>query len=312
MKVTLEELRRRQSLPLDEKIGMTEHVIEEWWKHWRGQVYLSFSGGKDSSVLAHILDNSLIGGVPKVFSDTGLEYPEVKEHVKSLTSVVIIHPKLTYRQVIDKYGYAVVSKSVSRFVWDVRRASDKNKNVVNLRLTGYNRKGDYIPTMRIPKKWMKLIDAPFMVSDRCCQILKKSPMMTYQRETGRYPYTGMMASDSMLRERSYLMYGCSLYDAKSPVCNPMSFWTDQDVLEYIVRFGVKIPSVYGEIVKNGNGSWTTTGVKRTGCVWCLFGVHLEKGKNRFQMLKETHPTIYNYCINKLGIGEVLDFIEVEY
>ena len=54
------------------------------------------------------------------------------------------------------------------------------------------------------------------------------------------------------------------------------------------------------------------GEKRTGCMFCMFGVHLEKGENRFQRMKKTHPKQYDYCINKLGCGEVLDFIGVEY
>ena len=54
------------------------------------------------------------------------------------------------------------------------------------------------------------------------------------------------------------------------------------------------------------------GEKRTGCMFCMFGVHLEKGRNRFQRMKITHPKQYDYCINKLGCGKVLDFINVPY
>jgi len=54
------------------------------------------------------------------------------------------------------------------------------------------------------------------------------------------------------------------------------------------------------------------GYTRTGCMFCMFGVHLEKGDNRFQMMAKTHPKIHDYCINKLGCGEVLDYIGVDY
>ena len=47
-------------------------------------------------------------------------------------------------------------------------------------------------------------------------------------------------------------------------------------------------------------------------MFCMFGAHLEKEPNRFQRLKETHPKQYDYCINKLGLGEVLDYINVKY
>lgn len=82
-----------------------------------------------------------------------------------------------------------------------------------------------------------------------------------------------------------------------------------------------------EIQQDENNQYYTTGRNRTGCVFCMFGCHLEKEPNRFQRLKETHPKLYDYCINGgkynedgvwqpskdgLGIGHVLDFIGVNY
>ena len=55
-----------------------------------------------------------------------------------------------------------------------------------------------------------------------------------------------------------------------------------------------------------------TGEQRTGCMFCMFGCHLEKSPNRFERMKKTHPKQYNYCINKLKLGEVLDYIGVKY
>jgi hypothetical protein len=34
--------------------------------------------------------------------------------------------------------------------------------------------------------------------------------------------------------------------------------------------------------------------------------------NKFQMLKNSHPKLYDYCINKLGLGELLTQAGVEY
>ena len=91
----------------------------------------------------------------------------------------------------------------------------------------------------------------------------------------------------------------------------MSFWTEQDVLEYLRMTGIPYASVYGEIVEE-NGRLTTTGAKRTGCMFCMFGVHLEKEPNRFQRMALTHPKQYEFCIHKLGCGSVLDFLHVPY
>ena len=101
---------------------------------------------------------------------------------------------------------------------------------------------------------------------------------------------------------------------KSPISNPMSFWTEQDVLHYIKENNIPIASVYGKIVEidedgleyennlfgSTTGKLKTTGCERTGCIFCAFGCHLEKGESRFERLKQTHPRQYEYCI---GGGE---------
>jgi 3'-phosphoadenosine 5'-phosphosulfate sulfotransferase (PAPS reductase)/FAD synthetase len=96
----------------------------------------------------------------------------------------------------------------------------------------------------------------------------------------------------------------------------MSFWTEQDVLEYIVKYDLPVASVYGEIRQDENGKWHTTGCNRTGCMFCMYGCHLEKEPNRFQRLKQTHPKVWEYCMKPiedggLGMREVLEFIGVK-
>ena len=71
----ISDLRQRQALPLRAKVLMSQNRIREWYDHWNGDVYISFSGGKDSTVLAHLV-HDLYPDVPMVFSNTGLEYPE--------------------------------------------------------------------------------------------------------------------------------------------------------------------------------------------------------------------------------------------
>ena len=110
---------------------------------------------------------------------------------------------------------------------------------------------------------------------------------------------------------NWLKNGCNGFDMKSPISNPMSFWTEQDVLEYLRLTGIPYDSIYGDIVESG-GRFATTGAQRTGCMFCMFGAHLEKSPNRFQRMALTHPKQYDYCIHKLGCGKVLDYIGVPY
>ena len=151
--------------------------------------------------------------------------------------------------------------------------------------------------------------APFLISDKCCQIMKKNPMARYEKQTGRAQMVGMMAADSKAREKVYLQTGCNAFDAKHPRSIPMGFWTEQDVIQALKVFNIPYAKVYGNICQdNSNGKLFFDGVHSTGCIFCCFGLHMETAPNRFQMLRKTHPKQYKFCMEKLGLKNVLDFI----
>lgn len=322
--ITIEtwQLQQLQGLPLEVKIIKTKERIREWYEYWNGQVYVSFSGGKDSTALLHIV-RQMYPDVEAVFVDTGLEYPEIRDFVKTFYNVTWLKPKKNFRQVLSEKGYPVVSKKYSRFIRDLQKDSKNNAATRNLRLTGYNRKGVYCSSQILPMKWRYLIDAPFKCSEECCDIMKKEPFHRYQRQSGKYPIMGVIAEESSEREKQYKKYGCNAFDVEDPSSKPLSFWKNQDILEYFKRYNIPYCSIYGDIVPidqvPGQESLPgtienliCTGCQRTGCMFCMFGVHLEQEPNRFQMMKETHPKQYDYCINNLGLGKVMDYIGVKY
>lgn len=148
------------------------------------------------------------------------------------------------------------------------------------------------------EKWLPIArDMPFLVSHYCCNVMKKSPLGIYQRQSKQQPILGTMADESRMRKQAWIRHGCNAFDSKKKSSQPMSFWTEQDVLEYIQRYQIDICSVYGDIEQTENGKLYCTGCQRTGCIFCGFGCHLEKGETRFQRLQKTHPKQYNYCIN---------------
>lgn len=334
------DLAQMQSIPLEGKIIMTQERIRQWYEHWEGQVYVSFSGGKDSTVLKHIVDG-MYDDVPALFVNTGLEYPEIQKFAMSQKNVVTVRPEMRFDEVLKTYGYPVPSKEQAAFVHEYRTTN--SEKLRDIRLNG-NKWG----RGKISQRWLPLIDAPFRVSDMCCDIMKKKPAKQYEKETGRYPIIGTMACESAQRKSNWAMYGCNAFNKKRPTSQPLSFWTDQDILHYIKRFNVPYCPVYGDIVVDTpeiedaaegqinaidymgcyetGDKLKTTKCDRTGCTFCMFGCHLEKAPNRFQMLKETHPRQYEYCIgggemvdgkwqpNKkgLGLGKVLDYIGVDY
>ena len=345
-----DDLKQMQALPLGSKIAMTKRRIREWYEHWNGQVYVSFSGGKDSTVLKHIVD-SMYSDVPAVFVNTGLEYPEIQRFVREVKAgkwdcfnvdVEILRPEMRFDQVIQKYGYPVASKAISRKVSDARKGIPyAMKYFENKAVDRYGN-----PSKFNCMKWKFLIDAPFPVSHKCCDVMKKKPFNLYENQSNRKPIIGTMAAESTLREKAWLKAGCNAFDSKKPKSQPLSFWTEQDILHYIRQYNVPYCPIYGEIrIKRRDGEaegqinlidylgcyepedvLETTGCKRTGCMFCMFGCHLEREPNRFQRMKITHPKQYAYCIGGgeyvdgiwqpskegLGMGKVLDYIHVKY
>ena len=361
------DLAQMQSLPLKAKITMTKQRIRQWHEYWDGQVYVSFSGGKDSTVLKHIVD-SIYDDVPALFVNTGLEYPEIQQFVREIkngkydcfnSDVEIVRPEMRFDEVIKQYGYPVVSKEVSDTVSGAKNSIKKGKyshrlcklGVQQQEYGGLINEGEYDYEKTLNKsmyrqdKWRFLLDADFDASSYCCSVMKKNPAKKYERGTGRKAIIGTMASESQNRRTAWLQHGCNAFESKRPTSQPLSFWTNQDVLHYIKEFNVPYCPVYGDIITKpiegeiegqvtvfdvlGDYEQTqlkTTGCDRTGCIFCMFGCHLEKEPNRFQRLKETHPKQYEYCINGgemvdgkwqpnkegLGLGKVLDYIGVKY
>ncbi len=293
MKLTHSQLAQKQSLPLELKEKMSALRIRQWYDYWHGQVYVSFSGGKDSTVLLHLVRN-LYPKVKAVYFNTGIEFPEIRDFVKGMQNTELIKPIIIFTQVIEKYGYPVVSKEVSQKIYEIR--TTKSDKLRNKRLYGA---GDKYKAGKLPEKWKYLINAPFKIGHQCCDVMKKRPAKQYEKRTGLKCIIGTMASDSHLRRQQYLRVGCNSYEGKQQ-CKPLSFWLTEDVWAYIKKYNIKYSTIYD------------MGYRTTGCIFCAFGAHLEDEPNRFQMMSWTHPKLHDYCINKLGCGRVLDFIGVPY
>ena len=114
------DLSKLQSLSLEKKIELSKMTIENFYEWMKGKIYVSFSGGKDSTVLLHLIRN-LFSNTQAIFFDTGLEYPEIREFIKTIDNVRWMKPKKSFYQVIQKYGYPVISKEQSLYIEQYRK-----------------------------------------------------------------------------------------------------------------------------------------------------------------------------------------------
>jgi len=297
-----------QAWPLERKIQVTQAKILEWHHHYGGNCAVSFSGGLDSTVLLDIARRAF-PDMPAVFVFTGLDYPEIRDFVKSVPNVDWLYPKVPFHKIIEKYGFPAVSKDVSKRIYYARRG----RQWAIQHLQGLNADGTQSKYNERYKKWAYLVDAPFLMSDKCCYHLKEVPLLRYERQTGRAPIIGTLASESARRQTAYLKFGCNAFRKCRPKSTPLGFWLKSDILTYLKLTGIPYASIYGDIVTNPKtGKLETTSAERTGCMFCLYGVHLEKKPNRFQRMAVEHPKQYDYCINRLGCGAVLDYLDVPY
>ena len=199
------DLEQMQSLSLISKIRMSQFRIRDWYEAFDGNVYVSRSGGKDSDVLGHLV-KELYPDVPQVFVNTGLELESVREHGKSVADTVL-YPSLNFKEVILRYGYPVVSKEVSQIIYECQTAKRLGKEypsyhmekLTGTKLTAAGEKSPYNM-----EKYHFLLNAPFRISNKCCDIMKKASCKRYEKETGRKPFIGTMAGESRLRYQKWL------------------------------------------------------------------------------------------------------------
>lgn len=299
-KEVVTKLNIRQCLPLRMKVDMTKNRIREFVDYYGiNGVYISYSGGKDSELLCH-LAFQMYKDIKMVFSNTGMELPETIQQVlkrrREGWNIDIIKPSKTFAEVWEKYGYPVVSKEQSQYIYQYNTA--KSEKTKHTRLFG-NKWG----RGKISEKWKYLLEADFKISDRCCEELKKKPFKKYEKATGRKPIIATMAEESSLRKSSYLKNSCNSFDTKRPMSKPLSFWLSKDVWEYLKQNDITVSEAY-----------TVHGMERTGCYGCLYGCNIEQektGTNRIVKLKSTHPKLYNFLMTKMNYKHIMKVLKLD-
>lgn len=289
-----------RAMPLEAKIKKTKNLIEEAvCEFGLEHIYLSYSGGKDSTVLSHII-REIYPDMLHIFSNTTNEYPETLKHIQweqneNKMNVITTKPidkynvPFNFKRVVDEYGFPMFTKRISNAIRTYRRAKsiETQKN-----------SEEYINRMFKDYDQYKELN----ISDKCCDKLKKEPIKKIAKKLNlNCAIIGTLSEESRQRETDWLNYGCNIFHTKTDnQCRPLSFWTEEDIYQYIEIYSIKISDLY------------TLGYKRNGCMFCGFGVEYESrtGENRYEKLALTHPKMYKYLVD--NFSEILNNCNIRY
>jgi 3'-phosphoadenosine 5'-phosphosulfate sulfotransferase (PAPS reductase)/FAD synthetase len=287
MKLTIQELKQRQKWTLNQKIDHTLGVLDQFFSYCGGidKTYIAFSGGKDSTVLLDIARMVFGQEVKGMFTNTGLEFPDIVKFVRMYDNVDITRPSINHKKVIEQWGFPLVSKDVASLVHKARYSPH---TVIGRIVQGsMPDRGAYKHTLS--DIWKFLLNKTYNTSDKCCYELKKKPAHKYEKETGRFPIVGTMADESAMRAIHYRNRGgCNTF-GKVAKSLPISIWTERDIWDYIKMRNIPISEIYHK------------GAKRTGCMFCGFGCQF-KNDNRFQLLIREEPKAYAHCMSLKNNG----------
>lgn len=318
VKIKRAELRAREYIEKLDDMGLKAHVSV---------------GGLDSIVLLLFLRR--IGIDVPAISVSSLEDRSIQQIHKDL-GVISLAPGKPKVQILQEYGFPVISKKIAGRIDTLQHPTEKNKTVRHAIITGEcGAQGHYAKNsrMQLPQKWLELFAgyenenegvnyqiAPFLVSDKCCLYMKERPCERWAKEHNSRPFLGLMASEGGQREEALVEHGCNYFGKGTIRSAPFAPFLRQDLLQLALDLEAPVPDIYGEIACKPDGTLYTTGAQRTGCSMCGFGIHLEKRPHRFDQLRERNPKewefyMYRCCTDpvtgeKYGWGRVLDYIGV--
>lgn len=335
-KVTEKELQYLISLPFDVKVKKALRRIEEFIEYYgTDNVYISFSGGLDSTVLKHMV-RTVAPEVMGVYLDTWLEDPRIRSFVKETENVTTIKPDMSMKDIVQQYGWCFPSKEVADAIYHARRG----KEWAIRKLNGLDADGKPSEFRSRYKKFYPILDWDIEISPYCCLKQKEEPVIKFEKETGMHPFLGTRATESARRKSAYLKTGCTTFDKQTifdekegklvevnnnrPCCRPLSFFSHQDILEYVVRYRLVISEPYGTIYSIGDipgqtqlfgepscKNLTCSGEQRTGCIFCPVGCHLDNFA-KFKSQRKANPKLYDYCMEELGEKRLLELVEKQY
>ena len=289
---TYADLQRWQAFTLEEKEEWAHAVITKALQETSSQS-LAFSGGKDSTVLLHLIRLHK-PNIPVIYGNTSIEFPECVSFTKSLAKEWSLNfhearPDVNFWWIVREYGWPLMGKTFG--VGGVAHKDSREQFFDDLmhkgRLTGQYKIQSEVP-----------------ISSACCTFLKERPSQKLQKQMGiECVFLGILASESRQRMFNFLEYGEYYYtkNQKMQKCHPLAIWTDDDIWAYIRKYKLPYARLYDMGYYDDFGEWVSH--KRNGCMFC--GMDLKFEHNHLSIMRRTHPQIWRFLMMKKGLGRVL-------
>lgn len=339
------EFRQKQSLPSPAKFAHAEVKAYEYrdWAELNGYNICVSIGGLDSLTLYYYLKALGIDVVP--VSVSSLEDKSIQKIHKQIPGIEILRPYKSKVEVIEEFGFPVISKAKARKIELLQMPDCPKQTFIHAIMTGdMGEQGNFEHSdkIKLPEWCIKLFGglyaehrtdinwdcqkcrgvAPFKASPECCKWMKEKPCEDWQKANNMIPYLGLMASEGGQRELGLTKNGCNYYSKTTIRSCPFAIFSRQDLLQLALDLKVPVPAIYGEIVRDLDGTLKTTRAQRTGCSMCGFGIHMEKRPHRFDRLREDNYKEWRFWMyecatdkqtrEKFGWGRVLDYIGVKW
>lgn len=242
--------------------------------------YISFSGGKDSTVLSALIDMALpSNSIPRVFMNTGIEYKAIVDYVREKERedkrIIIVSPRQNITEVLKTYGYPFKSKEHSLYV-SVFQNSGKTKTV-----NRYLNRQDSRFACPEKLKYQFTEENKIKISNKCCYKLKKDPLNKWAKENNRtITITGMRSNEGGLRAE---LKGCAIFnEGKLRKFHPLQPINEEFIEWFIKEYNVKLCSLY----------YPPFNFKRTGCKGCPYSTDLQ---NQLDIMSILMPAEKKQC-----------------
>jgi 3'-phosphoadenosine 5'-phosphosulfate sulfotransferase (PAPS reductase)/FAD synthetase len=305
--------------------------IKKGYEMTDGKIYLSFSGGKDSTVVAHLIKMSKLPiNIPFVFANTRIELDATVEFVKNFDydNVVIVYPRKPFGQILKEYGKPAMSKQKSQImntyqnnlgdplIENYPKVPTSKLGAVRACISGQSETGGVPRGFRthsaLAKKHYHMLHPDrineYKIANKCCEFMKKKPFNDFVKEHGmKGGFNGMRPlQEGGVRKISYGDKGCTHIKANGFVSvMPIFDWTDELMTEFIETYNIELSKAY-----------ELYGYKRTGCIGCPFAQDIE---GNLQKLFEHEPKKYKATIGFLkdvyadqGVNLPFDPVYMEY